>query len=140
MTTKACLLCEREDVGYPLCGDCIVVFKLTLSHHSPENQTHGYDRCELCNFTRHPCDMYDAADLILKLVEVTSSSDFMFGKLWTSQETADFLGISTKSLKVLREDRGLPFIRPHEGGAVKYNPLSVREWVKNREKVATPVS
>jgi hypothetical protein len=28
----------------------------------PGKQGHGYQRCELCNMTRHPCDAYSAAE------------------------------------------------------------------------------
>jgi len=43
-----------------------------MREHDPANQGHGYERCALCHFTRHPCDAYDAAFAILGLLERVS--------------------------------------------------------------------
>lgn len=39
--------------------------------HTPSNQQDNpYDRCAHCHFTRHPCEVYDLASLVLALIEV----------------------------------------------------------------------
>jgi len=41
-----------------------------LDRHTPANQEHnGYERCALCHFTRHPCDVYDLAAAVLRLLD-----------------------------------------------------------------------
>lgn len=38
--------------------------------HTPSNQEgNGYDRCAHCHYTRHPCDTYDLASMVLALIE-----------------------------------------------------------------------
>ena len=36
--------------------------------HDPAQQSHNYNRCEHCHFTSHPCDAYDMADAVLRLL------------------------------------------------------------------------
>jgi hypothetical protein len=36
--------------------------------HDPANQEHNYDRCQICGFTRFPCDTYELADEVLRLL------------------------------------------------------------------------
>jgi len=41
-----------------------------LTSHDPANQEdNGYERCALCHFTRHPCDVYDLAAAVLRLLD-----------------------------------------------------------------------
>ena len=37
--------------------------------HDPTAQANGYNRCEHCHYTRHPCDAYEMADAVLRLLE-----------------------------------------------------------------------
>ena len=37
--------------------------------HDPSKQGHGYDRCEHCHYTRHPCTTYDLATAVLQLLD-----------------------------------------------------------------------
>lgn len=38
--------------------------------HTPGNQEgNGYQRCALCHYTRHPCDVYDLATAVLWLLD-----------------------------------------------------------------------
>lgn len=38
--------------------------------HDPARQEgNGYERCELCHFTRHPCDVHDLASMVLGLLD-----------------------------------------------------------------------
>jgi hypothetical protein len=37
--------------------------------HNPKNQNHNYDRCCLCDFTRHPCETFELAEAILSLLK-----------------------------------------------------------------------
>ena len=40
-----------------------------LDRHTPANQeNNGYERCALCHYTRHPCDVYDLAAAVLRLL------------------------------------------------------------------------
>ena len=43
--------------------------------HNPKNQGHGYDRCEHCHFTRHPCDVYELASVVLFLLDRGRTDD-----------------------------------------------------------------
>ena len=37
--------------------------------HDPAHQNGNmYERCALCNYTRHPCDCYDMAAAVLRLL------------------------------------------------------------------------
>ena len=41
-----------------------------LDRHTPANQeNNGYERCALCHYTRHPCDVYDLAAAVLRLLD-----------------------------------------------------------------------
>ena len=42
-----------------------------MEDHTPANQDHNFNRtrCALCDFTRHPCDVYDLAAWFLAAVE-----------------------------------------------------------------------
>ena len=45
-----------------------------LDRHTPAKQEgNGYNRCELCHYTRHPCDVYDLAAAVLRLLEETET-------------------------------------------------------------------
>lgn len=38
--------------------------------HDPANQEgNGYDRCEHCHYTRHPCSVNDLATMVLVLLD-----------------------------------------------------------------------
>jgi len=37
--------------------------------HDPTAQQNGYQRCELCHYTRHPCEVYDLATTVLALLD-----------------------------------------------------------------------
>lgn len=39
--------------------------------HDAAQQTHGYDRCEHCDYTRHPCDTFEMATAVLELLTQT---------------------------------------------------------------------
>jgi hypothetical protein len=42
----------------------------TMDLHTPEKQHHGYEgRCGECHFTRHPCDVFDLAAAVLRLLD-----------------------------------------------------------------------
>jgi len=39
-----------------------------LAAHTPSNQKDNpCDRCAYCNYTRHPCDVYDLAEMVIEL-------------------------------------------------------------------------
>lgn len=40
-----------------------------LWDHNPVNQDHNYQRCELCGFVRHPCDVHELAGTVLHLLD-----------------------------------------------------------------------
>jgi len=41
----------------------------SLKLHDPKLQEgNGYDRCEHCHYTRHPCDVYELAQIVLSLL------------------------------------------------------------------------
>lgn len=47
----------------------------TRDLHDPEKQegsTAYPGRCELCHYTRHPCDAFDMADAVLRLLDRVS--------------------------------------------------------------------
>ena len=46
-----------------------------LAEHDPVNQGHTYERCELCHYTRHPCDVFDLASATLKLLAEGSDDE-----------------------------------------------------------------
>lgn len=37
--------------------------------HDATKQDHGYERCELCGYTRHPCETFDMASAVLVLLD-----------------------------------------------------------------------
>ena len=38
--------------------------------HTPAQQTDNpYDRCALCSYTRHPCEVHDLASAVLSLLD-----------------------------------------------------------------------
>jgi hypothetical protein len=38
--------------------------------HDPEQQEdNGYDRCMHCHYTRHPCDVFELAQMVLALID-----------------------------------------------------------------------
>jgi len=38
--------------------------------HDPTNQDgNPYERCEHCHYTRHPCEVYDLATMVLALLD-----------------------------------------------------------------------
>ena len=40
------------------------------SQHDPAQQADNpYQRCSLCHYTRHPCDVYELADAVLRLLD-----------------------------------------------------------------------
>lgn len=41
--------------------------------HDPTTQANGYARCELCHYTRHPCDAFEMADGVLSLLDDLAS-------------------------------------------------------------------
>lgn len=43
--------------------------------HNPAFQKNGYDRCEHCHYTRHPCDVYDLATAVLWLLDDGRTDD-----------------------------------------------------------------
>lgn len=38
-------------------------------HDPAQQEDNPYDRCALCHFTRHPCDVYDLATAVLWLLD-----------------------------------------------------------------------
>ena len=42
--------------------------------HDPTKQGHGYNRCEHCHYTSHPCDAYDMADAVIRLLDREAES------------------------------------------------------------------
>lgn len=44
--------------------------------HNPRHQEgNGYDRCALCDYTRHPCDVHDLCTDWLELHDATTEDD-----------------------------------------------------------------
>jgi hypothetical protein len=37
--------------------------------HDPKFQKNGYNRCEHCHYTSHPCDVYELATTVLCLMD-----------------------------------------------------------------------
>ena len=59
-------------------ADLRVFAQAAIDQHTPANQRlqggegvgdNPYDRCALCHFTRHPCDVYDLAAGVLRLLD-----------------------------------------------------------------------
>ena len=38
-------------------------------HDPAQQEGNGYDRCEHCHYTRHPCDVYELATVVLALLD-----------------------------------------------------------------------
>jgi len=49
-------------------------------------------------------------------------------KLWTDKETADFLSVEPRTLRLWRHTRGLPFIRI-TSKAIRYRQTDVEAWL-----------
>lgn len=41
----------------------------TMHAHDPAQQAHGYERCEICHFTWHPCDAYWLAESLVQMID-----------------------------------------------------------------------
>ena len=54
--------------------------------------------------------------------------------LWTSREVAKFLHVSIKTIFNLRK-RGLPFV--HVGGAVRFVPQEIKDYLANSRRLAS---
>jgi len=37
--------------------------------HDPKAQANGYDRCEHCHYTRHPCEAHELATIVLEMLD-----------------------------------------------------------------------
>jgi hypothetical protein len=55
----------------PMSDDDLRKFaRAALNEHDPEQQPgNSYERCALCHYTRHPCDVYDLAHYVLVLLD-----------------------------------------------------------------------
>lgn len=52
--------------------------------------------------------------------------------LWCAREVSEYLNVSQATLSRWRHERvGPPFLKV--GGVSRYNPVSVRAWVRERE-------
>lgn len=40
----------------------------TKDLHDPDKQDHGYDRCEHCHYTSHPCEVFDLCETVEALI------------------------------------------------------------------------
>jgi hypothetical protein len=50
--------------------DLRVFARAALNEHDPTQQPgNPYERCALCHYTRHPCDVYDLAHYVLQLLD-----------------------------------------------------------------------
>ena len=38
-------------------------------HDPAQQEGNGYDRCEHCHYTRHPCSVHDLASMVLGLLD-----------------------------------------------------------------------
>jgi hypothetical protein len=48
----------------------------SMKLHDPKQQEgNGYDRCEHCHYTRHPCDVYELAQIVLTLLDRGRTDD-----------------------------------------------------------------
>lgn len=41
---------------------------LLFAHYPPKQADNGFDRCAVCSYTRHPCDVFDLAASVLHLL------------------------------------------------------------------------
>lgn len=56
-------------------------------------------------------------------------------RLLTTVEVAKILGISYSALSKLRlKDLGPPYLRITERGSVRYDPESLKTWIKEKER------
>ena len=55
----------------PMSDDDLRMFaRAAKAHHTPtEQDDNPYERCALCHYTRHPCDVYDLAAAVLTLLD-----------------------------------------------------------------------
>lgn len=56
-------------------------------------------------------------------------------ELITTREAAEFLGVSERTVRRLRE-KGLPFVTL--GGSVRFRVSTLRSWLDRQEQVVTP--
>ena len=50
----------------------------SMKLHDPAQQEgNGYERCEHCHYTRHPCDVYELAQIVLALLDRGRTDDPM---------------------------------------------------------------
>lgn len=66
VTEEALDALSEESTAMDLAGAREWAGQMMLAHH-PDHQSHGYDRCELCHFTHHPCDVFDLAAYVWRL-------------------------------------------------------------------------
>lgn len=38
-------------------------------HDPAQQEGNGYERCEHCHYTRHPCEVYELATIVLALID-----------------------------------------------------------------------
>ena len=53
----------------PTTAEKVAEARITRDQHDPSKQDHGYDRCEHCHYTSHPCDVYDLASWVIEMGE-----------------------------------------------------------------------
>lgn len=53
-------------------------------------------------------------------------------RLWKIADVAEFLALSERTVRALVQRRGLPCMRI--GGAVRFDPASVRSWTRRQRK------
>lgn len=61
----------------------------TMKQHDPANQDHGYERCEHCNYVRHPCEAYELAELLVKALERLDELEGDLGRKYAERVMAD---------------------------------------------------
>lgn len=54
--------------------------------------------------------------------------------LWNTAQCAEYLNISEKTLRRWQAGHAVPFVKI--GGAIRYEPDTVREWVRRSAAVA----
>ena len=54
--------------------------------HDPETQGHGYERCSLCSYTRHPCEAFELADTVIALTTSPPNVEVLTGQLSVAAE------------------------------------------------------
>ena len=109
-----------------------------LASHTPANQeNNGYERCALCHYTRHPCDVYDLAAAVLRLLDRPAE----FGPLYQEGHVSlefdpDFVGKDCQmGVQVAPDGRvwvcidGASFLR-FKPGPTTEQLAEAREWRK----------